>query len=67
MHTAEEVRKDAEIIASGLAFPNAALKLLAYADLLEAMEWFHEGCDGDSFAVKMIRQRAAEKQKARQG
>ena len=63
MHTIEEVRKEASYV----ALDRTREMLLAYADLLEAMEWFHEGCDGDSFAVKMIRQRVAAKQKARKG
>ena len=42
MHTAEEVREVAAIAATGLSYKEIAPMLLAYADLLEAMESFDE-------------------------
>lgn len=58
MHDAEEVRKEASYV----ALDRTREMLLAYADLLEAME---ESDDGYLYSVATIRQRAAEKQKAR--
>lgn len=66
MHTAEEVRDVAAIAAAGLAYKEIAPMLLAYVDLLEAMEEFEKfQCPVN--CVKLLRQRAAEKQKARKG
>ena len=64
MHTAEEVRE----LASAWTEDDHKLHdmLLAYADLLEAMEEIMPGAWGSDVVVA-LRQRAAEKQKARKG
>lgn len=65
MRSAEEVRKEAEDF---LPWRVAKEMLLAYADLLEAMEELNnEGAHYMVGPIAIIRTRAAEKQKARKG
>ena len=64
MHTIEEVRKEASYV----ALDRTREMLLAYADLLEAMEV----CSGETTPIQRdfvaaLRQRVAAKQKARKG
>lgn len=67
MHDAEEVRKEAETLDAGrIRERDAKEMLLAYADLLEAIEELDQE-SRDTNTVARIRQRAAEKQKARKG
>lgn len=62
MHTAEEVRDVAEIAATGLSCKNIAPMLLAYADLLEAMEEYPIQGPAVPDVIAWLRQRAAEKE-----
>lgn len=68
MHTAEEVRTKTNHLRGLFGQHELREMLLAYADLLEAMEELH--CNKavePRLYVNEIRQRAAEKQKARKG
>ncbi len=62
-YPAEEVRNAAAVIAH---FPQHEM-LLAYVDLLEAMEEASAHHPVDAAFISGLRQRAAEKQKARKG